>query len=133
MVMPKNLRTDLNAGLEPQGFVPQDVRTDLNNIGAEHQRFVQAQVLDATRVHVETDGEKVLQKLRELNLPADSTLYNEVASVLGLAVQGLRSAVAVVRGTGAIVAPAAPESPTTFAAPPVPQIPTPIDSPDFTV
>jgi hypothetical protein len=113
--------------------MPKDVRTDLNAIGAEHQRFVQAQVLDSTRAHVETDGEKVLQHIRELNLPEGSTLYNEVASVLGIAVQGLQSAVDVVRGTGAVVAPAAPAAPTTFAAPPVPQIPTPIDSPDFTI
>jgi hypothetical protein len=113
--------------------MPKDIRTDLNGIGAEHQRFVQAQVLDSTRAHVETDGEKVLQHIRELNLPEGSALYNEVASVLGIAAQGLRSAVEIVRGTGAIVAPAAPETPTTFAAPPGPQIPTPIDSPDFTV
>lgn len=97
MVMPKNLRTGLNTGLEPQGLVPKDIRTDLNDIGLQHQRFVQAQVLDATRVHVEKDGEAVLQKLRELNLPEGSTLYNEVASVLGIAVQGLRSAVDIAR------------------------------------
>lgn len=93
--------------------MPKDIRTDLNEIGAEHQRFVQAQVLDSTRAHVETDGEKVLQRIRELNLPEGSTLYNEVSSVLGIAVQGLRSAVDVVRGTGVVVAPA-PANPVGF-------------------
>jgi hypothetical protein len=69
--------------------MPKDLRAGWDDLDREQG----VAHLEKVQEHVQTEGDRILKRIQELNLPEGDPLHNEVASVLGLAVQGLGSAV----------------------------------------